>query len=281
MTLMWLKMSTVKMKKTRWIRAANLVTAAAALILLAAVPAAHARDVAYSDSEEAMVYVRPGEPTQVTFPSSLEGGFKRKQSSLALERQENNLIIFAQPHLSPDGEAIIVHLEDKRSYSLRVMPADDEHPRDGFINIIDDRKPEVEVSEEETGTKQRRDFAPPTIVSGLMREMVLVAEFGKRDAIPGYRRSNRYSGETVLHDGAIKATIDEIYMGSNLWGYVLNVENLLDTTQRLNPASFRLDGTRAVSAERWELAPRPLTDEEKIAEGHTGKVYIVTRSKRR
>lgn len=253
---------------------------ALAFLLLAAQPAM-ARDVVYTGGDEVSVYVRPGEPTQLTFPSEIQGGFKRRQSSLALERQETNLIIFAQPHLSPDGEAIIVHLDDKRSYSIRVIPATDDHPRDGFINIIDERRPEVETEEEMPASAQKRDFAPPTIVSGLMREMVLVAEFGKRKGIPGYRRSNRYAGETVLHDGTMRATIDEIFMGTNLWGYVLKVENLLDTTQRLNPAAFRLDGTRAVSAERWELAPRPITDEQGIANAHVGKVYIVTRSKRR
>ena len=61
---------------------------------------------------------------------------------------------------------------------------------------------------------------------------------------------------------------------------MLDVENLLDTNQKLNPASFRLDGTRAVAAERWELAPRPETAEQRIAGSHKAKVYIVTKSLR-
>ena len=84
----------------------------------------------------------------------------------------------------------------------------------------------------------------------------------------------------MLQDGAVRATIDEMFLGPDLWGYVVSVENLLDTTMKINPASFRLDGTRAVSAQRWELAPRPLTEEQNISNGHKSKIYIVTRSKR-
>jgi hypothetical protein len=54
----------------------------------------------------------------------------------------------------------------------------------------------------------------------------------------------------------------------------------LETTQKLNPATFRLDGTRAVSFDRAELSGRPLTGEQQLAAGHKGKVYIVTKSKR-
>ena len=72
-----------------------------------------------------------------------------------------------------------------------------------------------------------------------------------------------------------------MYLGSNYWGYILKVENLLETTQRLNPATFRLDGTKAVVFQRIELAPRPQTAEQQVSNAHVGKVYIVTRSKRR
>lgn len=242
---------------------------------------AAARELRYNGSEQT-VYVKPGEPTQVSFPSDIEGGFRRRNSAVKIERQDNHLIVFAQPELSPEGEAIIVHLDDKRTYSVRVMPADDVNMRDDRVMIIDDRVPEIDVEGTTyTQPKEPTKFAPPTVVSGLMREMILVAEFGKQRGITGYRRSNRYSGETVLHDGAIVATVDEIFMGTDLWGYVIDVENLLDTTQRLNPATFRLDGTRAVSAERWELAPRPLTAEQQVSKQHRSKVYVITRSKRR
>ncbi len=264
----------------RVIRVANQLTLAACLCLVFCSPA-EARDVRYSGSEQT-IYVKPGEPTQVSFPSGIEGGFRRRNSAVKIERQENHLIVFAQPELSPEGEAIIVHLDDKRTYSIRVMPSDDVNVRDDRVKIIDDRVPEIDV-EGPTYTESEKPskFAPPTVVSGLMREMILVAEFGKKKGIPGYRRSNRFSGETVLQDGTIMAKVDEIFMGTDLWGYVIEVENLLDTTHRLNPATFRLDGTRAVSAERWELAPRPLTAEQQISKEHRAKIYVITRSKRR
>ena len=235
---------------------------------------AYARDLEY-DGREEVVYVTPGEPTQVTFPAKVEGGFKNKDSSIALDKQDNILIIFANPLLKEEGEAIIVQIDDKRTYGFRVMPSTETNSRDAFVNVRDRRPPELDPEE------QPIIQTKPSPIGDLMAEMVLVAEFGKQRGVSGFRRSAEYKGETILSDGALEAKIDEIFMGPNLWGYVLTVENLLGTTQKINPATFRLDGTRAVSAQRWQLAPQPLTDEQTVAQGHKGKVYIITKSKRR
>jgi hypothetical protein len=242
---------------------------------------AYARDVDYGGSE-IPVYVTPGEPTQITFPSKIAGGFKRKHTSLALERQGNFLVVFAQPEIPYEGEALLVHIDDRRSYALRILPSDDDNRRDEFINIRDTRD---DYFNDGDGVKDERfpvqGYAPPTIVPGLMREMILIAEFGKRGGIPGYSRSNTYTGETILHDGTIQAKVKEMFLGNALWGYIIEVENLLDTTYRINPAAFRLDGTRAVLAERWELAARPQTAEQAIANAHKANLYIVTKSLKR
>ncbi len=249
-----------------------------AFTLLVAPNAAEAREIKY-DGQEVTVYVKPGEPTQLQFPGNIQGGFRRENSAVLLERQEKYLVVFAQPQMSEDGEVILVHLGDSRSYSIRLKPFDSSNQRDGAVEIVDSRpSPTPETVDEEPEFKVGQS-APPSRVSGFMRQMILTAEFGKRKAIPGYRRSNRYSGEVVLHDGSIEAKIDEIYIGSNYWGYVISVENKLDTTQTINPATFRLDGTRAVSLSRPQLAPRPLTNEQKINSSHKGKVYVITRSK--
>ncbi len=241
-----------------------------------------AREVSYTGNEQ-VIYVRPGEPSQVQFPGTVEGGFKPRDASFALEKQDRSLIVFPKPELAPEGEAMIVYLDDKRSYALRLVPASEQHPRDSLVTILDNREPEVETEEAAKVQRPRQPtgFAPSSTINGLMREMVLVAEFGRQKGITGYRRSNRFSGETVLDDGALEAKIAEIFMGSDLWGYVVDVENKLETTQRVNPATFRLDGTKAITVQRWELAPRPLTAEQKIAGMHKSKVYIVTRAKRR
>jgi len=255
----------------------------AGLILVSFVSVSQARDLTYSGGEQT-VYVSPGEPTQITFPGKIEGGFKSKNAAIALEKQENFLLVFAQDQLPVDGTALLVHLSDKRSYALRIKPATSPGQKDTSVNIIDPREPEVEVeepSQQKALTKKEADFAPPSTVAGLMREMILASEFGKAKGIPGYRKSSKYAGETVLHDGTLEAKIHEMFMGTDLWGYVLDVENLLDTTHKLNPATFRLDGTMAVSAERWELAPRAVNQEQKLANSHKGKVYIVTIAKRK
>ena len=246
---------------------------------------AQARDIQYQGGE-AFVYVKPGEPTQVTFPGDIKGGFKRKDSALTLERQSNFLVLFAQPDLEIEGEVLLIILEDERSYSLRILPTGDENPRDESVRIDDLREgyygSEGAAAPQDTDPRFiSRGFPDPSTVPGLMREMILLAEFGKQKPVKGYQRSNRYTGETVLSDGTMLVKIDEIFMGSSYWGYVLDVENLLDTNQKINPASFRLDGTRAVSAERWELSGRPVTAEQKIAGGHNAKVYVITKASRR
>lgn len=240
-----------------------------------------ARDINYTGSEE-KIFVNPGEPTQIFFPGKVAGGFFAGKGKVSLKKEGKFIIIFAQPGLAPTGEVVILFLEDERSYSLRIMPSGLEQARDDSIQIIDNRDPEVEVEAPKGDLKESvTPFAPPTVVSGLAREMILAAEFGKKKPIPGYKRSNKYSGEEILNTGGLKASVDEIYMGADHWGYVVTVDNMLDTTQQLNPAMFRLDGTQAVAFQRIELAPRPQTAEQKISNAHQGKVYIITRAKGR
>ena len=246
-----------------------------------------ARDLFFEkDSGEQTVYVTVGEPTQISFPGPIAGGFIAKNARVSLQRQDDFIVVFAQPGLDPEGEVIIVHLLDKRSYHLRVIPSDVGHPRDDALKIIDKRPMDeilgANVPNPNTQIKDTESpYPPPSTVPGLMREMVLVAEFGKMEPPAGYQRSSTYSGEPILQDGTLHAELDEIFLGTDLWGYVVTVENLLETSQRINPASFRLDGTLGVVLEKTELAARPITAEQKIANAHKAKVYIVTRSKRR
>lgn len=240
---------------------------------------ASAREVEYND-QEVDVYVNPGEPTQIQFPGKIAGGFKKKSSAVSIDKKETDLIVFAQENLPEPGEVIIVRLDDQRSYSIRIKKAGAGGQRDDVVRIEDLRAAVSSSREEEDAPYKDKNFpyAPATVVSGLMREMVLAAEFGKA-SVAGYRTSDRYKGQTVLDDGTLRATIEKIFIGPNLWGYVLNVENLLDQTQKINPATFRLDGTRAVSARNWELSPRPTTVEQKVADKHRTTMYIVTRAK--
>ena len=255
----------------------SLILATAALLVLPS--SAFCRDIEYKGGEVS-VYIRPGEPTQVQFPEDIQSGYKRKQSALSIDRKGRDLVVFAADTLVDEGEAIIVRLKNGSSYSLRILKADDHNARDSLVNIANDSS--LVLSSEEEGPS----FGGPVsakasaqTVSGLLREMVLVAEFGKGD-IKGYRVSNQYRGETVLNDGTVVAKIDKIFMGPKYWGYVMDAANKLGTSQKLNPATFRLDGTRAISAERWELSPTPLNIEEQIAGDHKTKVYVITKARR-
>ena len=251
------------------------------LSLTVVVATAQARDIEYKN-QEVQVNVNPGEPTQIHFPGVVQGGFKKKRSSLSLDKRDQDLVIFASDSIGKTGEAILVRLDDGRSYSMRVTKASDESPRDATVRIVDKRDHSItsdDSEEEPEYVDKNYPKAPANSVAGLLREMVLVAEFGK-DKVQGYRVSDSYKGEQVLNDGTMQAKIDKIFIGSNYWGYVIDTQNMLDQTQKLNPATFRLDGTRAVSAQRWELAPQPLTAEQQVAAQHMSKVYVVTRARK-
>ncbi len=260
----------------------NLLMTVSALFLAAVLipEVSLARDIEYKNSE-VTVNVSPGEPTQVQFPGRISGGFKKKLSAISIERKDDSLIIFSTENLSAAGEAIIVRLDDGRSYSVRIAKTGSGATRDALVSIKDDRGSIIASTDEESPAYREKNFeyAPPTQVSGLMREMVLAAELGKK-SISGYKVSEQYTGQVVLDDGTMKASIDRIFIGPNLWGYVLNTENLLDSSQKINPASFRLDGTRAVSATNWELAPRPLNIEQQISGKDKTKVYIITKARK-
>jgi TraK protein len=238
-----------------------------------------ARELDYKSGEEVPVFVSVGEPSVIEFPGVVSGGYKNSNAGLAIEKKEGSLIIFGKENMSEKGEVVLVRMQDGRTFPLRVYRADDNNPRDPKVTINDEKGA---FGLEETGPKPFEErafnYAPPSKVSGLMREMVLVAEFGKT-TITGYTISEKFKGQTVVSDGTILAKIDKILIGPNLWGYVLDTTNLLDQGQRLNPATFRVDGTRAISSSNWELAPRPLNVEEQLSNKHNTKVYVITRAK--
>jgi hypothetical protein len=241
---------------------------------------AWARNLEYN-GQEAPVYVSPGEPTNIKFPDKIAGGYITNDSSIQLQREGSDLIIFTSGQIKSQGEAIIVRLKDKRSFSLRLLPTSDINPRDPMVSVDDMSENSLEeLREEDDDSKsyepQDGKYAPPTVLSGFMREMVLFSEFGK-PKIQGYEVSSKHRGETIFHDGTMHAKINSIFIGAKYWGYVIDTENLLDTNQLLNPGTFRLDGTRAVSANRWELAAKPLTNEQELAGRHKTKLYIITK----
>ena len=256
--------------------------AVAGALLVAAAPAV-ARDVQYDQGDgEIEVFVNIGEPTEIIFEGGqIKDGFHNSNAPIAIQNKGSALIVFGKQNMTPEGAALIVRLSDGRSYPIRVRVADPEkNPRDAQI-LIEDGKGAFGAEEEQAPegyTERSYEYAPASKVSGLMREMVLVAEFGKK-SIAGYTVSEKYKGQTVVSDGSILAKIDRMFIGPNLWGYVLDTTNLLDQSQKINPATFRIDGTRAVSASSWELAARPMNVEEQISNKHNAKVYIVTRSR--
>lgn len=208
-------------------------------------------------SDETHVFVSPGEPTQVIFPAIVKEVFKQKRSTLLLDKQKNNLTVYTTPEKpSSWGERILVHLDDGRSYEIRVFAATLEHPRNASVNIADEQFPQP--------------------VDGLMNAMIRVAELNMRRGIRGYRDSRGYAGQIILKDDAIQAKIHKLFQGKSLSGYIIEVENLTTVPQHLDIERFRLDRTRAIQLQKEILAPRTESSDKKASKGF---VYIVVGAK--
>lgn len=249
------------------------------ILFLIALTTGFARDIEYS-SGEIEIFVRPGEATEVRFPDEVLGGYKKQGSVISVDKVGTNLIIFAQDKLQQNGEVILVRTRDNRSYSLRVKTADDVSVRDDIVVIKDNRPRQTSEDDDELPKYRDRQFIYPSQyqVAGLMRELVLVTEFGK-NGIPGYRVADSGAGSEVVNNGQITARLVRMYLGPQLWGYVLEAENKTDEIVKVDPAIFKIHGTRAISMDKWELAPRPLTPEQRMAGAHKAFVYVVAKAR--
>ncbi|MCS6893076.1 MAG: type-F conjugative transfer system secretin TraK [Deltaproteobacteria bacterium] len=232
------------------------------------------RELEYS-SGDLEVFVMPGEATQIQFPDNVAGGYKKQGSVISVDKAGTDLIIFAQDKLPADGEVVLVRLQDGRSYSVRVKQAPDAASRDATV-VVRDSRPKLTVQDDDELPKYRdRQFLYPNQyqIAGLMRELVLVTEFGKA-GIPGYRISESGAGQVVVNDGRVQAKLLKMYLGPQLWGYVLEAENKSNEHVKIDPALFKVNGTRAVSMNKWELAPASAAGEDSRA-----LVYVITKAR--
>ena len=65
-------------------------------------------------------------------------------SSLAVERSGEFLVVFAQPELPLEGEVLLVQLTGQRSYAMRILPETKDHPHDECVTVAD--KPDLAKS---------------------------------------------------------------------------------------------------------------------------------------
>jgi hypothetical protein len=111
------------------------------LIGLACIGEAVARDINYSEGE-IVVYLIPNKPTKVTFPSKIISGntWGEGRKFFILDRRGNSLVLNIHPQFPKEGANAIIHLDDKRTYTIRAILADDRHIGDRFVNIIDKQR---------------------------------------------------------------------------------------------------------------------------------------------
>ena len=97
----------------------------ALLIAFSGVTRAFARDVEYTTGQgEVEVFVNVGEPTEIIFEGGkIKDGFKNSNAGIALDKKDSSLVVFGKESMNENGEAILVRLDDGRSYPLRIRRA--------------------------------------------------------------------------------------------------------------------------------------------------------------
>ena len=91
-------------------------------VALLSVTAAFARDVEYTTGRgEVEVFVNVGEPTEIIFEGGkIKDGFKNSNAGIALDKKDSSLVVFGKENMNENGEAILVRLDDGRSFLLRL-----------------------------------------------------------------------------------------------------------------------------------------------------------------
>ena len=82
--------------------------------------------------------IAPEMPIAIEFPVSIRGGFRKKHSRLAFERNNNLLVAFAArefPDMSPNGESVLVVLEDGSIIPLRFKAVTDISQADSVVQV--------------------------------------------------------------------------------------------------------------------------------------------------
>ena len=91
---------------------------------------------------EALIYVVARQPTVLVLPDAIASGWKARVSALALQREDNQLIIFGKPTLDGDGEALVVRLANRNPIVFRFQLENAEHRASPLV-IVEDKRSET------------------------------------------------------------------------------------------------------------------------------------------
>lgn len=107
-----------------------------------------AREVEYR-GEEIIIYITHGTLTHVTFPSATRCRYGSHKGPVVYECQGNSILLFVQPELSIEGKLEYIRLKNGKIYKLKIIRADNSHPTDDIVNILD-RSTDTEAKEEDS-----------------------------------------------------------------------------------------------------------------------------------
>ena len=75
-----------------------------------------------------------GGPTVIRFPGTIRIGFRSLGSDLTIDRYDDTMILNAKD-IPAGGETLIVLLNDKSTFPLKLMPSNIHHPADVVVTI--------------------------------------------------------------------------------------------------------------------------------------------------
>lgn len=231
---------------------------AGVLVVLLSTAAAPAWARVVEDTgQEIAIRVARGHTTEVVFSEGIHQVVTSLgKDALSLETAGGRL--YLSPLVDEVQGTVFVVLESERSIPLALVPATAAGPQDVSVRVLSPAR--------EAGAAP----APPDALTplGLLRRMVL------RQEIPGVQVAAGGARE-VYNDQAVRLTLAEVWRASQLEGDVLVAENLRTIWIQLPIERIHFPGLLAIHAEAEVLAPHPTTAEERLAQRHRTRLFLI------
>lgn len=214
----------------------------------------HARVIEF-DGQQIIVRVTQGRTTQVELPEAVANIITGiDQNKLSLEHSKNR--IFIHPIIFIEGDIFVI-TENNHSYPFSLVIGEESN-RD--VTVV------VNHAAMKAQEKLKTFRHEPSV---LLRAMMMGKELEGIDIVA-------HHSEIIYNDGSIIIRLEKTFMTpSNLRGYVMIIENISDLDLNIPLQKIYFDGLIAIAAEREFLSRKPITPDEKMANNHISKLYMI------
>ena len=225
------------------------------------------REICHRD-ERIDLYLEIGKPVKVVFPGVLKDLSNEKGVGYRVERGEKVITAHATSSLDTKGQDLQVTLENKRSYSLKLLPAADNYERDGLVRIID-----VQDSQANSGEDKR-----PVLIEFFTSKSCKRCESFLPILAPFTAPNNRHKDNYYYLEYELNEDLDPLSSSSKARsGIAKRISEIEALSGFLTVGTVVMNKTMASSIADSFAINMIANDGRRVAE--TGKVELALRSK--